>query len=75
MKANQKIKWTKLPSVVREGKYFYRAIIGELGVTVQCSWMTGKWGIHASNGFEADRQFDSAKEAMAAIGDYIHLWN
>ena len=54
-----KNKWTKLPSVSREGKFFYyshnRAIIQ--------SWMNDEWYL-AENGKNSQETFKTAKEAM-----------
>lgn len=54
-----KSKWLKLPSVTREGKYFYysnnRAIIQ--------SWINDQWYL-SENGKNSNEMFKTAKQCM-----------
>ena len=56
-----KILWNKMPSVTREGRFFYT----HGNVTVMQSWLSGNWEI-SQNGQTRDGQFVSSKTARKA---------
>lgn len=45
-----KLTWKKLPSVTREGKFFYTTQRDETRYCVSQSWLTGLWKVEDSHG-------------------------
>lgn len=67
--------WNKLPSVTREGKFFYRGKhnSGEF-FTVLKSWVTGQWNVQGDFSLERFKlsgirmaTFKTSKAAMSAV--------
>lgn len=58
----QKLNWTKLPSVTRPGKFFYRAIIQGRAVTLSQSFLTGRWMLES--GFTELGDFQTFAQAQ-----------
>lgn len=54
-----KFNWTKCPSVIRTGKFFYH----RPGATVRQSFLTGEWAFQRDGGLEIGG-FATAREAM-----------
>ena len=68
MNAKIEIQWKKLPSVIRAGKWFYRATFPNRIITVTQSWLTDIWYAHdASGGEYQDSTWTTAKLAMKAM--------
>ena len=64
-----KIVWTKLPSVTRQGKWFYRAIIDGVEVTVLQSMYSGRWSAQY-NGRVTD-EYETSRQAKTTAEDRI----
>lgn len=64
-----KAEWKKLPSVTREGKWFYRAIINGVEVTVLQSMFSALWTV-TWKGTITD-EFKTAKQAMTIAENRI----
>ena len=65
-----KLKWTKCPSVTREGKSFYVATLPQRDypnrVRVLQSWLTNLWFFELPDGTESKLEFKTAKQAIKA---------
>jgi len=64
-----KAEWKKLPSVTREGKWFYRAIIDGIEVTVLQSMYSGMWLADWKGGNSGECK--TAKQAMKVAENRI----
>ena len=66
MKVIRKTDWVKHPSVTREGKFFYRAVVNGLRWTVLQSPLSDKWIARTDGGGEIGTFETSAKAKRAA---------
>jgi hypothetical protein len=60
------MKWRKLPSVTREGKFFYNSERAGTRYCVNQSWLTGRWKVEDSHGASWG-DFKTSKQAMRAV--------
>lgn len=60
----QQINWTKLPSVTRPGKSFYRATVNGQSLTLLQSYLTGQWSFNERPELG---EFTTAKLAQTAL--------
>lgn len=65
------MKWTKLPSVTRPGKYFYRGQHNNgTTYTLLQSFLTGLWGIRVGISSVAPGEFKTANDAMRQVENF-----
>jgi len=67
-----KTQWNKMPSVTREGKFFYTAQIGLDKMSVSQSWLTGGWKIQLNDKTELGRMFNTSKGARRYCEQFVN---
>ena len=64
-----KIKWQKIPSVTRQGKWFYRATINGVEIVILQSFLTDLW--EARFPTKVSQEYKTAKQAMKFVENSI----